>query len=115
MRLGATDVLGIEAAVETALARAGDGTAGIYVSIDVDAIDQSQAPGTAAPNPNGLDARDVQWALRRLAADPRVVGAEIVEISPPLDINGMTANLGAALTLSFFMGLVDRAPGKASA
>ena len=84
---------GMDKAIDLALEKAGDGTAAIYVSIDVDAIDQSQAPGTAAPNPGGLDARDVQQALRRLAREPRCVGCDIVEISPPLDVNNMTGRL----------------------
>lgn len=102
---------GIDRAVDIALERAGDGTDGIYVSVDIDCIDQSQAPGTAAPNPCGLDGRDVQHALRRLAADPRVIGLDIVEISPPLDINNMTGNLGAAMALNFLMGLAMRKAG----
>ncbi len=99
---------GIDAVIEQALELAGEGTEAIYVSIDIDAIDQSQAPGTAAPNPFGLDARDVQVALRRIAAHPKTVGAEIVEISPPLDVGDMTGNLGAALALNFFMGIAER-------
>lgn len=99
---------GIDRAVDIALERAGDGTDGIYVSVDIDCIDQSQAPGTAAPNPCGLDGRDLQHALRRLARDPRVLGCDIVEISPPLDINNMTGNLGAMMVLNFLMGLATR-------
>lgn len=99
---------GIERVTEVALERAGQGTDAIYVSIDIDAIDQSQAPGTAAPNPCGLDARDVQVALRRIGRERKTIGAEIVEISPPLDTNNMTGNLGAALALNFFMGVADR-------
>lgn len=98
---------GIDRVVERALEVAGDGAEAIYVSIDIDAIDQSQAPGTAAPNPFGLDARDVQVALRRIAQDPKTVGAEVVEISPPLDVGDMTGNLGAALALNFFMGVTE--------
>jgi arginase family enzyme len=75
------------------------------VSIDVDCIDQSQAPGTASPNACGIDARDLYLGLRRLAQDSRVVAADIVEISPPLDVNNMTGNVGAMLVLSFLMGV----------
>lgn len=99
---------GIDRAIDIALERAGDGTDGIHVSVDIDCIDQSQAPGTAAPNPCGLDGRDIQHALRRLAADQRVIGCDIVEISPPLDINNMTGNLGAMLVLNFLFGLAGR-------
>lgn len=99
---------GIDRAVDMALERAADGTGAIYVSIDIDAIDQSQAPGTAAPNPCGLDARDVQRALRRLAMHPKTIGCDIVEIAPDLDVNNMTGNTGAMLALNFFMGVALR-------
>jgi len=99
---------GIDRAVDIALERAGDGTDGVYVSVDIDCIDQSQAPGTAAPNPCGLDGRDLQHALRRLAGDRRVLGCDIVEISPPLDINNMTGNLGAMMGLNFLLGVAMR-------
>ncbi|MDH5409976.1 MAG: agmatinase family protein [Alphaproteobacteria bacterium] len=103
---------GIDSVIDIALERAGDGTDGIYVSVDIDCIDQSQAPGTAAPNPCGMDGRDLQHALRRLARDPRVLGCDIVEISPPLDINNMTGNLGAMMVLNFLMGLAMRGAGQ---
>ena len=103
---------GIDSVIDIALERAGDGTDGIYVSVDIDCIDQSQAPGTAAPNPCGMDGRDLQHALRRLARDSRVLGCDIVEISPPLDINNMTGNLGAMMVLNFLMGLAMRGAGQ---
>lgn len=99
---------GMESVVDRAVEVAGDGTDAVYVSVDVDCIDQSQAPGTAAPNPAGLDARDVQYALRRLAECPETIAMDVVEISPPLDINNMTGNLGAMLVLNFFMGVAAR-------
>lgn len=99
---------GMDAAIDTALARATDGTGAFWISVDVDAIDQSQAPGTAAPNPFGLDGRDVALALRRMAAHPKCAGVEIVEISPPLDVNNMTGNLGAVLALNFFFGRFEQ-------
>jgi formimidoylglutamase len=99
---------GLMPLVEEALAIAGDGTDAIYVSIDIDAVDQGQAPGTASPNPFGIDARDLQLALRRLAGDPKTVAADVVEINPPFDHDDMTARLGATLALNFLMGLALR-------
>ena len=96
---------GIDKVIDTAIAKAGKGVEAIYVSVDIDALDHSQAPGTAAPNASGLDARDVQRALRRLGQHPKVIGLDIVEISPPLDINDMTANTGAMLALNFLYGV----------
>lgn len=98
---------GIEAAIDTAIARATKDTDAFWISVDVDAIDQSQAPGTAAPNPFGLDGRDVALALRRMGGHPKCAGAEVVEISPPLDVNNMTGNLGAVLALNYFYGVFE--------
>jgi formimidoylglutamase len=99
---------GMDACVDEALERAGDGTQAIYVSVDIDAIDHSQAPGTAAPNPNGLDARDVYRAVRRIARRGDAVGLDIVEISPALEHGNRTGNVGAMLALSFLAGVSER-------
>jgi formimidoylglutamase len=99
---------GMAAIVEQALALAGEGTDAIYVSVDIDCIDQAQAPGTAAPNPSGLDSRDVQAALRRIAGHPKTVGFDLVEIAPPFDVQGITGRTGAALVLNFLYGLATR-------
>ena len=94
--------------VGRALEIAGQGTDGIYLSVDIDCIDQAQAPGTAAPNPFGLDLRDVQEALRVIGAHPRILGMDLVEISPPFDLDNMTGRAGASLVLSFLYGLASR-------
>jgi arginase family enzyme len=99
---------GLDDCVGEALERAGDGTDAIYVTVDVDAIDHAQAPGTAAPNPNGLDARDIYRALRRIARVPETVGLDVVEISPSLEHGNLTANVGAMLVLSFLAGVAER-------
>jgi len=99
---------GMAAIVDQALERASDGTDAIYVSVDIDCIDQSQAPGTAAPNPCGLDSRDVQAALRRIAGNPKVIGFDLVEIAPPFDVQGITGRTCAALVLNFLYGLAAR-------
>lgn len=94
--------------VEAALLRLASQAELIWVSLDIDCVDQSQAPGTAAPNPAGLDARDLQRAIRLIAAHPLFAGIEVVEISPPWDVGGMTANLGAALVINALMGVGER-------
>ena len=98
----------MEGAVTKALQIAGDGTEAIYLSVDIDCIDQAQAPGTAAPNPFGLDLRDVQEALRQIGAHPKITGMDLVEISPPYDRDDMTGRAGASLVLSFLHGLARR-------
>jgi arginase family enzyme len=100
---------GMEAVVERALEIASEGVDALWLSVDIDCIDQSQAPGTAAPNPFGLDARDVQAALRRIGSHPKLHGADLVEISPPFDPRNITGGTGASLILSLLYGLAARA------
>lgn len=99
---------GMASVVEQAIAVAGEDTDAIYVSVDIDCIDLSQAPGTAAPNPFGLPAHDLQLALRTLGASGRVIGADLVEISPPYDPRNITGSTGASLILSLLYGLSTR-------
>lgn len=66
----------------------------IYLSIDVDGIDPSFAPGVATPEPFGLSIWDVRYIINKIG--DKLIGADIVEISPPFD-NGNTSMLGARL------------------
>ncbi len=71
----------------------------LYLSIDLDAADSAVAPGTSAAGPGGLMAREMIALVRAVAADPRLVGADIMELSPPYDQDGRTAKLAARLLL----------------
>jgi len=70
----------------------------LYLSLDMDAIDPSYAPGLGTPEPFGLSARDVRTAIRTLA--PYSMAFDIVEIAPEYD-SGQTAMLGAKLMREF--------------
>ncbi|TGN67952.1 agmatinase [Paracoccus liaowanqingii] len=67
-----------------------------YVTFDVDAIDPSMAPGTGTPEIGGLTTREAQQMLR-LLHPVNIVGADVVEVAPPLDVGGMTALVGATV------------------
>jgi agmatinase len=67
----------------------------LYISIDLDGIDPSEAPGVAHPEPGGLTVREVLAVLALQKA--RIVGADIVELNPTRDLNGVTAILAAKL------------------
>ena len=72
------------------------GTAPCYVSYDIDFVDPTFAPGTGTPEvggPNSFQAIQVVRELQGL----NLIGADLVEVSPPFDMNGMTAWLGASL------------------
>ena len=83
----------------------------IYLSFDIDAIDPSMAPGTGTPEIGGITTREAQEMLRLLRG-LAIAGADVVEVSPPFDLGGMTALAGATV---MFELLCVMAEGRASA
>lgn len=77
-------------------ARAIVGKGETYVSYDIDFVDPAFAPGTGTPEvggPNSYQALQVVRALQGV----NIVGADLVEVSPPFDPTGSTAYLGASI------------------
>jgi agmatinase len=72
--------LGIREAVGRAVGAVGAGP--VYVSVDVDVLDPAFAPGTGTPEPGGMTAVDLLWAVRTVATELDVVGADVVEVIP---------------------------------
>ena len=68
----------------------------LYVTIDIDVLDPSIAPGTGAPEPGGVTVPDLLAALRHLGT-ARVVGFDLVEVSPRWDPSGRTAITAACI------------------
>lgn len=93
---------GMAAAAAQALAAAGAGTAGVYLSVDMDGIDPSIAPGVGTPVRGGLTYRESHLLMELVADSERLIGADIVEINPSLDERNATAELAAELVLSLF-------------
>ncbi|MFX0187735.1 MAG: agmatinase [Candidatus Hodarchaeota archaeon] len=72
----------------------------IYVSIDIDVLDPSIAPGTGYAIPGGLSYREMWQILKELAKQFNIVGFDLVELAPNLDLsNNMTCNLAAKLVI----------------
>jgi agmatinase len=71
-----------------------------YVSVDVDVLDPSHAPGTSTPVPGGLSFDEVRAVLRALAARRRVIGFDVVEVNPRRDVAGVTAQAALELMLA---------------
>lgn len=67
----------------------------VYVSFDLDGLDPSVAPGVSHHEPGGLSMREVLTILDRQTAP--VVGADLVELNPDRDLNGITATVAAKL------------------
>ena len=72
------------------------GTAPAYLSYDIDFVDPAVAPGTGTPEWGGPNAFQAIEVLRK-ARGLNIVGADLVEVSPPFDPSGNTAWLGASL------------------
>lgn len=64
-----------------------------YISLDVDVLDPSVAPGTGTPVPLGMTGQTLLKLLRRVAENNQVVGIDVVELSPILDRDDMTTGL----------------------
>ncbi len=94
MRMEEVEDRGWRACMEEALALVGDGP--IYVSFDIDSLDPAFAMGTGTPEAGGLTMREAQGMIRMLAGT-HIVGADMVEVSPPFDVGGITALNGATV------------------
>jgi agmatinase len=98
---------GWEATIAEAAAHASRGTDGVYISIDIDSLDQAFAPGTSVPNPCGLLAHELVDAVFELSQQVPVAGLGITEVSPPLDTMDRTAQVAAHLILNHVAGTVS--------
>ena len=72
----------------------GDGP--FYFTFDTDGIDATYLPGTELPEPFGFTTREVVQIIRGMRGMD-IVGADLVELCPPYDPHGISANIGAAL------------------
>ncbi len=94
------DRQGIASIVEQAVNLAGNGTAGIHVSFDMDVCDPSIAPGVGTPVKGGLDYREAHMVMEIVADSGLLRALDLVEVNPTLDIQNATAQLGTELALS---------------
>ena len=83
------DAVGVAGVIELAAGRL---ASPVYVTVDIDVLDPAFAPGTGTPEAGGLSSRELLAILRGLAPiGLDVVGADVVEVSPPYDPAGATA------------------------
>ncbi len=98
------DERGLAVCVEEAIERAMAGTAGFHVSFDLDSVDPNVAPGVGTPVMGGLSYREAHLICESVARTGALVGFELVELNPVLDLGNRTAQLG--------VGLIESALGK---
>ena len=91
------------------------GSRPLYISIDIDVLDPSHAPGTGTPEAGGLTSRELLEILRGLK-DCQVVSADLVEVAPAYDhaeITSVAASHAAYELISMMSGQIagQRAAG----
>ena len=91
------DERGMRDVVDEAIRIAGDGTAGIHLSLDLDVVDPEDAPGTGTPVWGGITYREAHLAMEMLSDRAEIVAIDLVEVNPVLDTQNMTGVLAAEL------------------
>ena len=94
------DRQGMASVAEQAVRLAGQGTAGIHVSFDMDVCDPSVAPGVGTPVKGGINYREAHLLMEIVADSGLLTSLDMVEVNPTLDVRNATAQLGTELALS---------------
>jgi guanidinobutyrase len=89
---------GVDSVIAQTLEIAGSKENGLYLTVDVDALDGSFAPGTSAPTPGGLSMRELLLLVRGIARSG-LVGLDVVETAPSLEAKSMTAAVAGRVVL----------------
>ncbi|WP_193175050.1 agmatinase [Oricola nitratireducens] len=87
------------------------GTDPTYVSYDIDFVDPAFAPGTGTPEIGGPNSYQAIQVVRELEG-VNIIGADLVEVSPPFDNAGGTAWLGASLMFEMLCVMARAVAGK---
>ena len=98
MTMKDVEELGVYKAAEMALELAWKGAKAVYLSFDIDSIDPGFAPGTGTPEPGGFTPREALEMVRLIAREG-LCGMEVVEVSPPYDVNDNTSQLACRVML----------------
>lgn len=80
----------------------------LLVTFDLDAVDQTAAPGVSAPAVDGLSKDLWLYAAYEAGRCPKVSSIDLVEFNPTVDVDDRTARLGALTIMQIFRGLTDR-------
>jgi arginase len=89
--------MGIYEILVEALDVVSNGTCGIHLSLDMDAIDPEYAPGTGTPVPNGMTLRETYLAVELVRKSGKLLSMDVVEVNPLLDIKNKTGILASDL------------------
>jgi agmatinase len=78
----------------------------VYISVDIDGLDPAYAPGVSHPEPGGLSPRQVINLIHRV--EQPIIGADIVEFNPRMDVNNLTAVLCAKILKELSGRMLER-------
>ena len=81
-----------------------------YVSIDIDVLDLPLVPGCVSAEPNGMGYAELRDALFALAVHLDIVGFDLVEVNPQLDVGTGITSYVAAHTILEFLGRICAQP-----
>jgi len=79
-----------------------------YLSIDIDSVDQAFTPGCSGSSPGGLLPFEIFDLVSKISKNFNLVGADITEYSPPLDIGDITQKLAAGILVELLCGLESK-------
>jgi arginase len=96
------DRLGMTRVMEETIAYLKDRTDGVHLSLDLDGLDPTDAPGVGTPVTGGISYRESHLAMEMLAESNLITSAEFVEVNPILDEKNKTAVAAVALMSSLF-------------
>ncbi len=96
------DRLGMTKVMEEAVKYLKDKTDGVHLSLDLDGLDPSDAPGVGTPVLGGISYRESHLAMEMLEEADIITSAEFVEVNPILDEKNKTATVAVALIGSLF-------------
>jgi agmatinase len=106
------DDRGLRAVLDETIAHARERAPRTYLTVDVDSMDPAFAPGTGTPEPGGLTSRELLGAVRRISCELHLCGVDLVEVSPPYDVAGITALAGQRVIQEALGGIALRRSGK---
>lgn len=97
--------------LELATAEALDGPRKVFVSLDIDVLDLTYAPGSGTPEPGGMSVRELFPMLRAIGVQNEIVGIELVEVNPLLDQTYRTRLTALRIVRELLTGIAMRRLG----
>jgi arginase family enzyme len=93
--------IGVQEAVRRAMSAVLPRCDNVYLTVDIDSVDPSCAPGCSTPVPGGIMGGDFVELLRAFGRYQEIIALDLVELAPPLDPTGTTSNLAAHAIFNF--------------